>query len=200
MKLNKTVGLLTSILVILMSLMVSYALWNYLTEYGARPKVLAIFICFLGLGMAIIAYLLVSKYCKNGKRTTIFISILITFLFVPTASMFYPGKIIYSRFGLTVYGLVPVAIFDITVSPHRGLWFRDKSHFISIDEIRTLLTSDVDVLIIGIGWQNQVKVDPAIQSMKGVEIHILATPDAFDLFNKYRSEGRTVGLIAHSTC
>jgi len=200
MKSNKAVGLLTSIVVLSISLMVSCVLWNYLTEYGWKPKILAIFIFFLGLNMAIIAYMLVPKYCKNIKRATIFIAILTALLSVPTVSVFYPGKITYYRFGLTIYGLVPVPVLDITVGSHRALWFRDKSHFISADEVKALLSSKVDTLIIGTGWQNQVRVDPGIRDIKGVEIHILSTPDAFNLFNKYRTEGRTVVLIAHSTC
>jgi len=114
--------------------------------------------------------------------------------------MFYPGKITYSRFGLTVYGIIPVPIFDITVGPHGGLWFRNKSHFISIDEVQPLLSPKVKILVIGIGWDSKVKVDPAIRDMKGVEIHILPTPEAFDLFNKYKSEERKAVLVAHSTC
>jgi FlaA1/EpsC-like NDP-sugar epimerase len=200
MILKKTIGLLTSIIVLSISLIVSYVLRNYLTEYGTKPKTLAIFIFFLGLAIALIAYLSVSKYCTNVKRATIFISILIALLIIPAISVCYPGKITYSRFGLTVCGLVPVPVLDITISPQRCLWFRDKSHLISIDEVEDLLTSDVEILIIGTGWQNQVKVDPAIQGMKGIEIHILSTPDAFKLFNKFRAEGRTIALIAHSTC
>jgi hypothetical protein len=45
-----------------------------------------------------------------------------------------------------------------------------------------------------------VLIDPAIQAIEGVEVHVLRTPAAFDLFNEYVSRGRTVVLIAHSTC
>ena len=54
--------------------------------------------------------------------------------------------------------------------------------------------------MIGIGWDSAVKVDSAIEEIEGVEIHILPTPEAFDLFNRYVSEERKVVLIAHSTC
>ncbi len=114
--------------------------------------------------------------------------------------MTYPGRVITSRFGLTVYGIIPVPLLDVTVGPHGGLWFRDKSHFISVDEFKSLWTPDVEVVVIGIGWESLVKVDPAIEEMEGVEIHILPTPKAFDLFNRYVLEGRKVVLIAHSTC
>ena len=74
------------------------------------------------------------------------------------------------------------------------------SHLVSFDEIQPLLSPDVEVLVIGIGWHSAVGVDPAIEELEGIELHILPTPDAFDLFNRYVSAGRRVALIAHSTC
>ena len=55
-------------------------------------------------------------------------------------------------------------------------------------------------LVIGIGWNSNVRVDPAVKNIKGAEVHILPTPQAFELFNRCVSEGRRVVLIAHSTC
>jgi hypothetical protein len=114
--------------------------------------------------------------------------------------MVWPGRITYSDFGLTVYGIIPVPVLDVTVGAHGGLWFRDKSHFVSLDEVESLLSPEVEVVVIGIGWHSAVQVDPAIQDLGGREVHILPTPEAFDLFNRAVSEGRQVILIAHSTC
>ncbi len=183
-----------------MLLIAAGVIWAYLTEYGLIRKAFAASICFLGVGAAVIIYLLVSKYCKSRKRAIVFISVLAVLLFTPLISMSYPGAITYSRFGLTIYGLIPIPFLDITVGPHGGLWFRDKSHFLSVDEARALLSPEVDVLVIGTGWQSQVKVDPAIKDIERIEVYILPTPKAFDLFNKYKSEGKTVVLAAHSTC
>ena len=140
------------------------------------------------------------RYCRSRKNTAIAISFLVVLLVAPFSSMVYPGRVTYARFGLTVYGIITVPVLDITVGPHGSLWFRDKSHYVSIDELRPLLSYDVEVLVIGIGWHSAVRVDPAIQEMEGLEVRVLPTPAAFDLFNKYVAEGTVVVLVAHSTC
>ncbi len=91
-------------------------------------------------------------------------------------------------------------VLDITVGPHGGLWFRDKSHYISLDEVQPLLSPEVEILIVGIGWQRAVSVDPAVQDIPGIQVYLLPTGAAFDLYNRYRSAGRAVVLVAHSTC
>ncbi len=126
--------------------------------------------------------------------------VLIALVLAPALSMIVPGRVTYARFGLTVYGLIPVPMLDITISRHGMLGFRDKSHFIALDEIRPLLTPDVRVLVIGTGWDGMAQVDPAIANSLGIEVCILRTPQAFELFNHYRSEGHRVVLVAHSTC
>ena len=115
-------------------------------------------------------------------------------LLAPLLSMVWPGRITYARFGLTVYGIIPVPLLDITVGPHGGLWFRDKSHFISTTEVQSLLSPDVEVVVIGIGWNSVVNVAPAIRNLEEAEIHILPTPAAFEFFNQCVSEGRKVVL------
>ena len=114
--------------------------------------------------------------------------------------MFYPGKVTYARFGLTVYGVIPISSLDVTVGPGSLLWFRDKSHFISVDEVEPLLSPETDVLLIGTGWHGAARVDPAVQELAGIELRVLQTPAAFELFNELVSSGRRVALIAHSTC
>jgi hypothetical protein len=196
----KLAGILVGLTSLALSLLVAGILVAYLTEYGARRLLLASAVLALGLGVGIAAYLLVSRYCQRQRCAVFIIALLVALLLVPLASMAYPGTVLHAQFGLTVYGLVPVPALDITVGPHGGLWFRDKSHFVSLDEVQPLLSPDVDVLVIGIGWHSAVHVDPAIEALKGVEVHILPTPQAYDLFNRYVSAGRRVALIAHSTC
>jgi len=61
------------------------------------------------------------------------------------------GRISYSRFGLTVYGLVPIPVLDITVNQRGVLWFRPKTHLILREEVARLLERDTEFVIIGIG-------------------------------------------------
>ena len=197
---KRVVGVLVSIIILSVSVLVAGVVWAYLTEYGQRRIVAVVAISIVGAGVAVLAYLLVLGCCKDTRCPLVVILLLAVLLLVPTLSMFYPGKVTYSRFGLTVYGAIPVPVLDITIGPRGCLWFRDKSHFVSIEEVKPLLSPGVEVLIIGTGWHGATRVDPAVQEIEEVEVHILRTPAAFDLFNEYISRGRTVVLIAHSTC
>jgi hypothetical protein len=200
MKLQKITGLIVSIIILSVSVLAAGVVWTYLTEYGQGRIAVAVAIAAAGTMVAILAYLLVTRYCKGRGCSLGVLSLLAALLLVPALSMIYPGKVTYSRFGLTVYGAIPLPTLDITVGPHGGLWFRDKSHFVSIEEVEPLLSPEVDALVIGTGWYGAVQVDPAVEEIEGIEVHVLRTPAAFDLFNEYVSRGRTVVLIAHSTC
>ena len=172
----------------------------YLTEYGLQRIILSVAIATMGAGMAAAAYFLVVRYCQSRRCSLVVASFLVVLLLVTALSMLHPGKVTYSRFGLTVYGLIPVPSLDITVSPGGLIWFRDKSHFISIEEVEPFLSPDTEVLVIGTGWHGAVSVDHAVQELEGIEVQILRTPDAFEQFNELASGGRRVALIAHSTC
>ncbi len=181
-------------------LLASGVILAYLTEYGTRRIAAAAVIAALGLGLAIAGHVLVLKTARRAGSAPAIVVLVLVLVLAPVLSMFYPGRISHARFGLTVYGLIPVPSLDITIGAHGGLWFRDKSHWISLQEVQPLLTEDVDVLVIGTGWQDMARVDPAIHELEGVEIHSLPTPQAFELFNRYRSEGKRVVIIAHATC
>lgn len=200
MESRRVTGALVGIVVFALSLLVAGIVWAYLTEYGLQRIVASVAIAAAGAGAAAATYLLVVRYCKSRRCSLVVVSLLALLLLVPTLSMFYPGKVTYSRFGLTVYGAIPVPSLDIIVRPGGLLWFRDKSHFISIEEVEPLLSPDVEVLVIGTGWHGAARVDPAVQEFEGIEVHILQTPAAFELFNELVSSGRRVALIAHSTC
>lgn len=70
----------------------------------------------------------------------------------------------------------------------------------SIEVVESLLFPDLEVLVIGTGWHGAVSVDPAIQEIDGIEVHILRTPVASELLNELVSSRRWVALIAQSTC
>jgi hypothetical protein len=200
MKLDKLAGMLVGLVLFALSLTVAGILCAYLTEYGEVRLIFAAGIVAAGAGVGVVASIRMSKHCRSKRSAVIIVALVAVLVLAPLASMIYPGRVIYSRFGLAVYGIMPVPILDITVGGCGRLWFRDKSHFISIDEVRALLSPDVEVLVIGNGWESAVRVDAAIEKMERIEVHVLPTPEAFDLFNRCVSEGRRVVLIAHSTC
>jgi hypothetical protein len=199
-KARRVTGALVGIVLFALSVLVASIVWAYLTEYGLQRIALSVAIAALGTGAAVAAYLLVVRYCTGRRCSLVVVSLLVVLLLVPTLSIFYPGTVTYSRFGFTVYGVIPVPTLDITVSPGGLLWFRDKSHFISAEEIEPLLSPDVEILVIGTGWHGAARADPAIQEIEGIEVHVLQTPAAFELFNDLMLSGRRVALIAHSTC
>ncbi len=200
MKTARLVGILIGAVALAISALTAGIVWAYLTEYGPRRIAIVAGIAVVGVGAASLAYLLVMRVCRKPRCALILLSLVAVLLLIPILSMFYPGRVTYSRFGLTVVGVIPVPVLDLAVGPHGGLWFRDKSHFVSLDEVQVLLSSGVEGVVMGTGWYRAVQVDPAIQAIERVEVTILPTPAAFDLFNEYRSRGQTVVLIAHSTC
>lgn len=109
------------------------------------------------------------------------------------------GRVTYARFGLTVYGLVPVPLLDLRIGPTGLLWFRDKTHFVSRDELAPHLDAG-DEIVVGIGWESAVQIDPAIEPSRHPNLHVLPTPEAFRLFGELRARGLRPLLIAHSTC
>jgi len=197
---NKLISVILSAILLAVFILTIYIYYTYLSEYGSRRNILTLFLSIVGIGVTIIFYFLATKLCEKKTSRNILITVFLIIFFVPICSMYYPGRITYSRFGMSVYGLIPIPALDITVNSSGKLWFRDKSHYLSLEEVNPLLSSDVKVLVIGIGWHSRVEVDPAIKQLEGIEIIILSTPDAFDTFNEKKLGGESVVLVAHSTC
>ena len=200
MKHKQSIAIILSCIVFLSFLSASLIVFFYLTEYGSRRLALASAITFGGIILSCVVYWIFTKLCHNRKCEFIFVAVFCIIILTPFLSMKCPGKITYSRFGLTVYGCIPIPILDITVGPKGVLGFRDKSHFITLQEVEALLIPEVEIVVIGIGWNDVVKVDEAIRNIEKVKVEILSTPQAYETYNQYKSEGKKVVLIAHSTC
>lgn len=200
MNIGKVMGMTIGALMILFSLLISFVLVVYLSEYGILRYLFSTLVVMVGIGSGSIAYFRISKLNMRRNLALTISVVLAVFLFAPVISMFYPGKITFCRFGLTVYGVIPIPTLDIQVNNRGLLWFRDKNHYVSLNEIKSIISPDVDSLVIGIGWDGDVRVDPSVKELKGVNVYTLITPDAFSLYNKLKSNGKRVVLIAHSTC
>ena len=158
--------------VLILALAAAGIVQTYLTERGDQRTTAAAVIALVGAGTAAGAVLLVLKFCTGRLCTILFTAAVVLIVLLPLASAAY-GRITYARFGLTVYGLIPVPTLDITVGPRGGLWFRDKSHTISLDEVRSLMSPQVEVLVIGTGWHGAASVDPAVRDLKGIKTEIV---------------------------
>ena len=136
---------------------------------------------------------------RNWIRAII-LGIVATILFSPMVSLAM-HRVTYARFGLTVFGVLPIPFLDVTVSESGVLWFREKTHQITATEIDRLISKDVEIVIIGNGWHSIAQLDDGvIESHPGIEFHVLPTPDAIALYNSLVAQGRVVVLLAHSTC
>lgn len=203
MALRRLVGFVIGLTILVLSALAAGIVLVYLSEYGQRRLAAAAAIAVVGVVVGILAYFLVARACKTNRCALAILALLVVLLIVPTLSMFHPGKITHARFGLTVYGAIPVPSLDIAVRASGVLWFRDKSHHMSVEEVTALLSPDTEVVVIGTGWHGAVQVDPAVQNIErvdGIIVYIQRTPEAFALFNELKSQGRKVVLIAHSTC
>ena len=199
MRLKRATAAIAGLVVLTCGLLAAGLVWLYLTEYGQRRVGVAVAIAVFGAVAAVAIALLVIKLCRRPRCTALVLAAVVIIALTPAVSA-ANGRITYSRFGLSVYGLIPVPTLDITIGPRGGLWFRDKSHNISLDEVQSLLALDVEVLVIGTGWHEGASVDPAIEELSGIEVHILPTPEAFSTFNELVTLGRCVALLAHTTC
>lgn len=106
----------------------------------------------------------------------------------------------YSTYGLTTYNALPIPYFDLIIHKDGTLSFRKgKSHFVSFNESESLLNKTPHFLIVGLGYDGLVQVDPKINSTP-IKVEAMKTPQALARFNQLKDEGMNVSAIIHSTC
>lgn len=99
----------------------------------------------------------------------------------------------YDHLGFTVYGAIPVPVLDITINRHGILWFRQKTHQITREELDALVKPGVEIVVVGIGWDSIAQLtDDAKLISTTIDLRVLPTPAAFALYNKLKAEGRKV--------
>lgn len=111
----------------------------------------------------------------------------------------------FHGYALTVYNRIPFPVLDVVISVDGSLNFREsKSHRISTEEFEALIGTDKDswpeVVVLGIGYSQQVQVDEAILGRRYPKAEVLPTSQAVRRFNQLRKEARRVSAIIHSTC
>lgn len=167
---------------------------RFLTEYGIAPAALGV--------VAALTWSIVwgaAHAAANPRgRVGLVAGLAVAVVALPAISAAI-GRVTYARFGLTVYGVIPVPVLDLRVGPTGVLWFRDKTHFVSREELEPQLGAG-DEIVVGIGWRSAVQLDPAIDTARYPNLHIAPTPEAFRLFDELRARGLRPLLIAHSTC
>jgi hypothetical protein len=83
-------------------------------------------------------------------------------------------------------------------------WVERKGHILENAMITGVFDQDVEVLIIGIGVNNAIKVPSDmlqyIQNLGIRELILLSTPEACKKYNSLFRKGRKVALLAHGPC
>ena len=93
---------------------------------------------------------------------------------------------------------------DLIILPNRILedWWRREGHKLSLDDLKDILTEDIDVLIIGTGYYGLMKVPSKILETirsRGIEVIIENTKEACQTYNRLR-KSRKVAAALHLTC
>ena len=194
---NATFALVFAALSCALVLGTAAVVWRFLSGHSmARP--IAVGIGVVGLALAALTtWSLWRAPSRRLRNSLIAVGIL---LVASVCISFAYGRITFSRFGFTAYGLIPIPALDVTIDSDGILGFRVKSHQITLEEVQPLLGEDVQVVVIGIGWDSVAKVEESVRRLPGYDVRVLPTGEAFELFNRLVSEGERVVLLAHTTC
>ena len=198
MKRNQKTAFVFSAVLLLIA--VAYAVLYFLF-IPDDPKMFIniIFILIIGLLVTVVANWPVRKMPDSiVTKLLVFgvIALLVASPFI-SASM---KQITWSRFGFTVYGVVPIPLLDITVDQEGSLWFRTKKDTITVADVRALVNSETTVIVVAQGWDSVAQVDGSIyMKYMNIKIHELSTPEAFEKYNELTRQGVKVVLVGHTS-
>ncbi len=183
-----------------LAVVVDTALKRRMTEYPVAAAMTTVVVLALGV---IAAVWRLTRRARSRRAASALLAILLALVVVPPASTIWPGGITHAQFGLTVVGLCPIPLFDVTIGSDGRPGFRDKTHRVTLAEARELAHAGPEILIIANGWDGAVRVDPEVLSpgaLPGVIVEVLRTGEAVARYRQLRREGRKVALLLHSTC
>lgn len=180
---------------------IDVALGSSMTEYPVAAAMVTVGL--LAVGVVALVWWIVRRM-RSARAASALVSVLLVLLLLPPGSAMRPGGITHARFGLTVVGLLPVPLFDVTIRSDGRPGLRDKTHRVTLDEARGMVDAGTEVLIIANGWDGVVWVDPGVLTPgalpAGVVVEVLRTGEAVRRYRHLRREGRRVALLLHSTC
>ena len=115
-----------------------------------------------------------------------------------------PGRVGLHFYGFTVYSGLPIPNSDLLVHGDGSFVLReDKSHDLPIFEFEQFVNTGKrrpDIVVIGKGYKNQLKVPRIIMESQTPEVEALNSKEAVRRFNELRGQRKKVALILHSTC
>jgi len=113
-----------------------------------------------------------------------------------------------AMFGWTTFGKVKFkdTIFDTDIVVDIDMNARERTvedhHSIGVEEIRSLLTPDVEAIVIGTGQQGIARLSKEAYDLiarKQLELHIDESPKAIKDYNEICTTRKTIAII-HVTC
>ena len=199
MKRNRKTATVLAAMTILIAAVMSWMVFAFLPVSPERVTLTAG--CLVGgIISSLVLYVVVTRLPDKLGFRVVAVSLFVVLVSMPRTSALIP-RITFARFGFTVFGATPIPVLDITVNQHGVLWFRPKTHRITRAELESLVTPEVDVIVVGIGWDSVAQLtDDAKLLSDSIDLRVLPTPEAFAVYNTLKAEGRTVVLLAHSTC
>lgn len=93
---------------------------------------------------------------------------------------------------------------DVIILPDevRSNWWRKQGHNLIKEDLEAVFAPSPDVLVVGQGTFNRVKIDPQTKialERAGIELIALSSKEAWKKYNKLRG-GRKTAAAIHLTC
>ncbi len=82
-------------------------------------------------------------------------------------------------------------------------WWRREGHSLCLDDIRDILESDCEILVIGTGAYGVMKVPESVKQaleQRGLKVEIYPTAKAAERFNELFASKQKVAGAFHLTC
>lgn len=122
---------------------------------------------------------------------------------------FHDENIVYNTYGLTVYKGIPIPYFDIMIFPNGTFRLVDKKHYFNSGDKTTIYEQKADIVVIGAGADGKggggfgsdissFAFNP--YTKRCIQSIVLPTPNACNVFNRLKKEGKNVLFIIHNTC
>ncbi len=95
---------------------------------------------------------------------------------------------------------------DLYILPNGKIvdnWRRRQGHMLQKSDIKNLIKSDPDVLVIGTGASGMMRVDPHLTqylSQMGIQVDAAPSGQAINRFNTHTASGKKVAACFHLTC
>jgi hypothetical protein len=93
---------------------------------------------------------------------------------------------------------------DVIIAPDgvKAQWWRKEGHSLCPEDLESVLTAGIEVVIIGCGAYSVLKVPQDTRrwvAQKGIELIALPTPAACTRYNEISASGKAVAAL-HLTC